>query len=207
MAGGAARRNAQATPVGLGEPVPADGETATVPAHCTGTIQHPRADTHGHGRTQTDIGTDGDDPAPGSTDQPADAPADDGSPVSRTDADRTDTAGNPATRPPHSGPAPGIALADHDLPGADADEAVDRRALPRSHADGRRHRRTDHDVVHLPRSGRRRSPHGRRRGGRGPLVLVGRRGAINLREREDGTDDELIGAELVSADDDLLLIS
>jgi len=31
--------------------------------------------------------------------------------------------------------------------------------------------------------------------------------AINLREREDGTDDELIGAELVSADDDLLLVS
>ncbi|MFF7752156.1 DNA gyrase subunit A [Streptomyces sp. NPDC007971] len=31
--------------------------------------------------------------------------------------------------------------------------------------------------------------------------------AINLREREDGSDDELIGAELVSADDDLLLIS
>ncbi|GGV72826.1 MULTISPECIES: DNA gyrase subunit A [Streptomyces] len=31
--------------------------------------------------------------------------------------------------------------------------------------------------------------------------------AINLREREDGTDDELIGAELVSAEDDLLLIS
>ncbi|AKG44073.1 DNA gyrase subunit A [Streptomyces xiamenensis] len=31
--------------------------------------------------------------------------------------------------------------------------------------------------------------------------------AINLREMEDGRDDELIGAELVSADDDLLLIS
>lgn len=31
--------------------------------------------------------------------------------------------------------------------------------------------------------------------------------AINLREREDGGDDELIGAELVSADDDLLLVS
>ncbi|WP_309057214.1 DNA gyrase C-terminal beta-propeller domain-containing protein, partial [Streptomyces sp.] len=31
--------------------------------------------------------------------------------------------------------------------------------------------------------------------------------AINLREREDGSDDELIGAELVSAEDDLLLIS
>ncbi|MFJ5547133.1 DNA gyrase subunit A [Streptomyces sp. NPDC093225] len=31
--------------------------------------------------------------------------------------------------------------------------------------------------------------------------------AINLREQEDGSDDELIGAELVSADDDLLLIS
>lgn len=31
--------------------------------------------------------------------------------------------------------------------------------------------------------------------------------AINLRAREDGTDDELIGAELVSADDDLLLVS
>jgi DNA gyrase subunit A len=31
--------------------------------------------------------------------------------------------------------------------------------------------------------------------------------AINLREREDGTGDELIGAELVSAEDDLLLIS
>lgn len=31
--------------------------------------------------------------------------------------------------------------------------------------------------------------------------------AINLRETADGSDDELIGAELVSADDDLLLIS
>lgn len=31
--------------------------------------------------------------------------------------------------------------------------------------------------------------------------------AINLRETEDGSDDELIGAELVSAEDDLLLIS
>ena len=31
--------------------------------------------------------------------------------------------------------------------------------------------------------------------------------AINLREMEDGRDDELIGAELVSADDDLLLVS
>ncbi|WP_302181167.1 DNA gyrase C-terminal beta-propeller domain-containing protein, partial [Streptomyces sp. AC558_RSS880] len=31
--------------------------------------------------------------------------------------------------------------------------------------------------------------------------------AINLREQEDGSDDELIGAELVSSDDDLLLIS
>ncbi|WP_059010115.1 DNA gyrase subunit A [Streptomyces specialis] len=31
--------------------------------------------------------------------------------------------------------------------------------------------------------------------------------AINLREMEDGRDDELIGAELVSPDDDLLLIS
>ncbi|MFJ4434540.1 DNA gyrase subunit A [Streptomyces sp. NPDC088923] len=31
--------------------------------------------------------------------------------------------------------------------------------------------------------------------------------AINLRETDDGGDDELIGAELVSADDDLLLIS
>ncbi|MEY9843248.1 DNA gyrase subunit A [Streptacidiphilus sp. MAP5-3] len=31
--------------------------------------------------------------------------------------------------------------------------------------------------------------------------------AINLRQDEEGTDDELIGAELVSADDDLLLIS
>ncbi|MFI7245590.1 DNA gyrase subunit A [Streptomyces qinglanensis] len=31
--------------------------------------------------------------------------------------------------------------------------------------------------------------------------------AINLREMEDGRDDELIGAELVSSDDDLLLVS
>ncbi|HCA88565.1 MAG TPA: DNA gyrase subunit A [Streptomyces sp.] len=31
--------------------------------------------------------------------------------------------------------------------------------------------------------------------------------AINLREMEDGREDELIGAELVSADDDLLLVS
>ncbi|WP_330458820.1 DNA gyrase subunit A [Streptomyces sp. NBC_00820] len=31
--------------------------------------------------------------------------------------------------------------------------------------------------------------------------------AINLRTREDGSDDELIGAELVSAEDDLLLVS
>ncbi|MEU3463409.1 DNA gyrase subunit A [Streptomyces sp. NPDC006733] len=31
--------------------------------------------------------------------------------------------------------------------------------------------------------------------------------AINLREAEDGSDDELIGAELVSAEDDLLLVS
>lgn len=31
--------------------------------------------------------------------------------------------------------------------------------------------------------------------------------AINLRETEEGADDELIGAELVSAEDDLLLIS
>jgi DNA gyrase subunit A len=31
--------------------------------------------------------------------------------------------------------------------------------------------------------------------------------AINLRETEDGGEDELIGAELVSADDDLLLVS
>lgn len=31
--------------------------------------------------------------------------------------------------------------------------------------------------------------------------------AINLREQADGSDDELIGAELVSAEDDLLLIS
>lgn len=185
MARDAERRNAQAPPVGLGEPVPADAETALVLTSRAGNIQPPRADSDTD--SDSDADTEGNESAPGGTDQPADAPPDNGSPASRTDADRPDTAGDTGTHPVHSASAPGATLADRHVPGAHAVEDLDLHAVPQLHphprANGRWHRRADHDVVHLRPGGRRRSAHGRRRGGRRPRVLVGRRGPARPRSR------------------------
>ncbi len=177
MAGDAPGRNAAATPVSLGDPDPADVASTAVQDPGAGNVQ-PRTEADRHGRTQADTDPDGDGPAPGGTDRPADPPPHDRSPASSANTHSPAAASDTGTGPVHCGPAPGTVLTAADVPRADAVAAAGPQAVPHSHrhADGQWRRRADHDLVHLPRGGRRRSAHGRRRGGRGPRVLAGRRG-------------------------------